>query len=352
MSDRSPTHRSTLALMLALVLALWSAAQAQIGADPDTLIERSALAGEAIEDGLFRTEGGLVVEPVVRNGALYAVRGQSNDFGDAAILELARIVGAATGLGAGIEQPVVDFMADSLARLAGIGPSVVGVERFRLTLEVEGGEGEAPYELTFALALAEVREDAFPAARHVKGPADAPIVIRDFSDLSCPACRRFVLEVMPMLEATLLPRGDVRIEFHHFPLVNSFPNSFRAAEMTECVADANPDDGEAFWTYHDELYARQGDWSRLSAPDALLLQIAADVGLATEGVEACIAEGRHVATVQAGYDTAAALQLRGTPTIFVGGYQVQAWNELGAYEQAIGYVETFADDDAEAGAGE
>lgn len=344
MTERA-TPRTAPALVLALAFALAGAALAQIGGDPATLIEQSALEGTPLEGGLFRSDSGLVVEPVLRNGALYAVRGQSADFGDEGILELARIVGAATGFGADIEQPVIDFMADSLARLAGIGPSVVGVERFRLTLEVEGGEGHAPYELTFALALAEVFEDAFPAARHVKGPVDAPIVIRDFSDLSCPACRRFVLEVMPLLESTLLPRGDVRIEFHHFPLVGSFPNSFRAAEMTECVADANPDDAQAFWTYHDELYVRQAEWSRASAPQPLLLQIAADVGLSTAGVQACIDEGRHVDTVQAGYDTAMALQLRGTPTIFVGGYQVQNWVDLGAYRQAIGYIETFGGDD-------
>jgi protein-disulfide isomerase len=343
MSDRS-IHRPAHALALALLLAFAGASLAQIGADPATLVERASLEGAPLDDGLFRTDSGLVVEPVVRNGALYAVRGQSDDFGDAGILELARIVGAATGFGAGIEQPVVDFMAESLARLAGIGPSVVGVERFRLTLEVEGGEGDAPYGLTFALALAEVREEAFPEARHVKGPADAPIVIRDFSDLSCPACRRFVLDVMPVLESTLLARGDVRIEFHHFPLIGSFPNSFRAAEMTECVADANPADPVAFWTYHDELYARQGDWSRLSAPEPLLLQIAQDVGLSTEGVGDCIAEGRHVDTVQAGYDAASALQLRGTPSIFVGGFQVENWVDLGAYREAIGYIETFGSD--------
>lgn len=343
MTERS-NPRSAPALVLALVLALAGAALAQIGDDPATLIERSAVEGEPLDDGLFRTDAGLVVEKVVRNGALYAVRGQSADFDDAGILDLARIVGAATGFGTDIEQPVIDFMAESLPRLAGIGPSVVGVERFRLTLEVEGGENDSPYELTFALALAEVLEDAFPTARHIKGPADAPIVIRDFSDLSCPACRRFVLEVMPLLEATLLARGDVRIEFHHFPLVGSFPNSFRAAELTECVADANPDDEAAFWSYHDELYERQAEWSRASAPEPLLLAIATDLGLSTAGVETCIAEGRHVDTVQAGYDAAMTLQLRGTPTIFVNGYRVENWVDLGAYQQAIRYIETFRDD--------
>jgi len=334
---RRPRRPLVLGLLIALALPL--AALAQIGGDPTALVDQAALAGAPLGEGLFQSEAGLVVEPIVRNGALYAVRAQSVAFDPDVALEAARLIGAASGFGAGIEQPVLDFFAEALPQIAGGGPSVVGIERFRLTLDVTGDA--APYDVTLVLALAEVQDEAFPPARHVKGPADAPIVIRDFSDFSCPACRRFVLEVLPMLESTLLARGDVRIEFHHFPLIGSFPNSFRAAEVAECVADANPERDDAFWTMHDAMYERQAEWSRATGPEPLLLQIARDVDLGTTGVADCLIEGRHVATVQAGYDTAASLQLRGTPTIFVGGFQVDNWIDLGAYQQAIGYLETF-----------
>lgn len=326
-------------LLCAACLALVPAALAQIGGDPDTLSDLAGLETEALEAGTFRTPAGLVVEPVPRNGALYAVRMQSEAFDDAAALEVAALVGAATGFGAGIEQPVLDFLAQAVPELAGEGPSVVGIERFRLTLDVNGAD--APFDVTFALALAELPEEAFPETRHAKGPADAPIVIREFSDFSCPACRRFVLDVLPRLEATLLPRGDVRIEYHHFPLIGSFPHSLRAAEVAECVTDANPEDDDAFWRYHDALFERQAEWSRIADADAVLLAIAEDVGVSLEGVDACLAEERHVGALEGAYQQALSLQLRGTPSVFVGGYRLENFGDLGAYHQAIAYIEAF-----------
>jgi protein-disulfide isomerase len=343
MTERQHPIRTRLValLLLSIAAAPFGVVSAQIGAEPAGLAAAAAVEVESGvgDDGVFSTVSGVVIEPVVRNGALYALRGQSAALSDVAARDVAALVGAATGFGAGIEQPVLDFLERALPELAGNGPSVVGIERFRFTLDVEAGE--PPYALTFALALAEVQEDAFPASRHVKGPADAPIVIRDFSDFSCPACRRFVADVLPAVEAALLPRGDVRIEYHHFPLVGSFPNSFRAAEVSECVADANPGDAEAFWSFHDALFERQPEWSGLADPDATLVAIASGAGVVTDGIDACLAEGRHVETVERAYDVAMSLQLRGTPTVFVGGYQLENFVDMAAYGQAIAYLEAF-----------
>lgn len=338
-----------LVLTLAALLAFVPAAFAQIGGDPAALAGLAALDTETLDDGVFRTTTGMVVVPVVRNGALYALRGESEAFEVSAARELAALVGAATGFGAGIEQPVLEFLDEAVPQLAGSGPSVVGIERFRLTLDVTGAE--EPFELTFALALAEVRSEAFPATRHAKGPADAPIVVREFSDFQCPACRRFTSELMPQLQASVLARDDVRIEYHHFPL-GTFPHSLRAAEAAECVTDADAGDPGAFWTYKDALYERQPQWSSASDPDALFVAIAEEAGLVSDGVADCLAEGRHEATVQAAREAAIALQLRGTPSVFVGGFQLADIADPAAYAQAIAYLEAFGADEATAGAAE
>jgi protein-disulfide isomerase len=328
-----------LALLATLLLAITGTARAQIGSDPERLAALAGLDHEPLHDGSFVTAAGLVVEPVVRNAALYAVRGRGEPLDAAAVRELAALVGAATGFGAGIEPSVIEFLEGAVPELAGQGPAVVGIERFRLTLDVSGSA--APFDVAFGIALAELPEEAFPAARHAKGPADAAIVVREFSDFQCPACRRFNAEVMPRLEATVLDREDVRIEYHHFPLVMSHANAFRAAEAAECVTDVNADDPDAFWTYHDALYARQPEWAGVSQPDTLFVALAADAQLTSEGVAACLAEGRHRQTVEEAYGAALALQLRGTPTIFVGGYRLENFADVGAYQQAIAYLEAF-----------
>jgi protein-disulfide isomerase len=328
-----------LVLATAAALLLASAARAQIGGDPDALAELAGLQVEPSAEASFRTEAGLVVDLVTRNGALSEVRGHAASWDAPQALEVAALVGAATGFGPGVEAPVLDFLERAVPEIAGAGPTAVGIDHFQLTLDVVGDA--APFAVSFALSLAEVPTEAFPETRHGKGPADAPIVMREFSDFQCPACRRFALDVKPQLESALLARGDVRIEFHHFPLIGSFPNSFRAAEASECVTDANPGDAEAFWSYARELFQHQPDWGRLADPDARFVQIAVEAGMNVDGVAACLADGAHEETVLEAYRAAVALQLRGTPSVFMGGIRLQNFVDPNAYQQAIGYLEAF-----------
>jgi hypothetical protein len=215
---------------------------------------------------------------------------------------VARLVAAATGYFEAIEEPVAAF----LPRTCPGWPVRAGSR---------SGWSASPWRSTSAAAprrtgwpgrsrLVEVPEAAFPVVRHGKGPADARYVIREFSDLQCPFCARFAAQVVPALEATLLARGDVRFEYHHLVLGARFANSGRAAQATECVADANPDDPEAFWTYLDALFARQQAWAVLGDPDPYFARLVAELGLSGDGVAECIAAGTHAAAIQASTERA------------------------------------------------
>lgn len=357
---RSPDVRSraayrlsshlALALAASALLAVTSAALAQIGHDPDRFVDAAGLTASDDDAGRFE-RAGVEVELELRSGVLYAVRGVA--VLDAEAIEtLARVIGAATGFHDEIEGPVAEYLIAQVPGLSGRGEVIVGVERFRLTLDVSG-EAE-PYTVRYGLGLAEVDASAFPAGRHAVGPDDARIVIREFSDFQCPFCKRFVEEVLPLLEATVLQRDDVRFEFHHFPLQSIHANAFRAAEASECVTDANVGDAEAFWAYHDGLFETQGDWSRLADPDAFFVELASEVGLSDDGVAACLEAGTHRSTVDDGYGAAIALQLRGTPSVFVNGYLLDDFTRLESYEEAIALIEAFvgpeaggADDEAD-----
>ncbi len=334
------------AIVLALApLAFAPTAFAQVGQPVPLLLESLALtpAPDAEQDAasvLVVTEAGRSLTLTPRGSALYAVAGEAV-FDDEAIAEAASVIAVATGYGEGIEGPVRGFFEQNLPALAGAGPRTIRIEAFLLDLEVRGDA--APYEVAWSLALAEVDEDAFPVARHTKGPADARYVIREFSDLECPFCARYAADTLPALEAELLARGDVRFEYHHFPLVSIHANAFRAAEASECVVDANPDDAEAFWTYTDALFERMQAWSGLGDPDAYFANLAGQIGLSGEGVAACLAAGTHTAAVGAATDAALALGLSGTPTVFVGPYRLQDFNRVQGYRDAFGLIDAFAD---------
>jgi protein-disulfide isomerase len=338
-----------IALTLALLM-LMGAAGAQIGLPHAGFQDALGVDVEAREGEALETASGVRLELETRGDLLFAVRGETvfGDPGslDPAVADVAAAIALGTGLGAAIETPVVEFLRTRTADLAGRGPSIVGIGRYHLMLDVRG-EG-VPYAVEFRLALAEVDEGAFPPARHVLGPPDAPIVVREFSDFQCPFCKRYAEQVLPAIKERLLARGDVRFEYHHFPLRSIHANAMRAAEASECAADAAPDDDEAFWRYHDALFAGQAAWSGLADPDDYFVGLADGVGVDPEAVATCLAEDARRDTVERAYGASVDLQLTGTPTVFVGGYRLEDFTDIAAYLETIALVEAFGEPEADA----
>ena len=319
-------------------LLFYGVAFAQVGLPPAQLLkEISSLDPTRTAQG-YSAEGARFTF-TNRSGALYGVSGNAtlNLQGQAA---LAKLIGAATGYGAGLEQPIADFLGTRAAELAGQGEVSLNVEEFDLKLNVTGET--APYQTAFALELAEV--EGFPASTHTFGPEDAQIVVREFSDFQCPYCAQYATQVLPELKKTLLARGDVRFEYHHLPLTSIHANAQLAAEAAECVTAANmgTKTQEAFWTFHDALFERQKAWEGLGDAAPYFVRLAKEIGLSNEGVAACLAEGRFTEEVQTAFDAAVQLGLNSTPSVFVGPYRVPRANDPASYEKAISRLGTFS----------
>jgi len=259
-------------------------------------------------------------------GVATAVTGEAA-LNDANVRFLGALLGAASGYGTDIAGPIADFFRTRAIDLVGAGEVPIQVLEFDLKATVAG---PAPGVLSFVFEPQVVDASLFPAATHFIGSPTADYVIRVFSDFQCPFCATFVTAVMPELNRTLLLRDDVRFELHHFPLRSIHPNATVAAEAAECVADEN---GEAsFWTYHDALFDQQSRWSGLSDPVDTLVALAAEQGLATEELGACLRTGRFSGVVDSAYDAAAqGLLLTGTPTVFLNGLKVGDYSEIDTY---------------------
>ena len=326
--------------LFAFLLLLSSFAAAQIGAPPAQLL--TALEGlNPTETAQGYRAGGVQFALENRGEALYRVSGEAtlDSQGQRA---LAQLVGAATGYGAGIAEPLAEFLGSRTAELAGRGEIPLAAQEFVLMLSVTGDA--APYHARFGLELLSVPEEAFPPSRHTLGPPGAEIVIREFSDFQCPFCAQYAERILPELKETLLARGDVRFEYHHLPLTSIHANALLAAEAAECVTAVNTP--AAFWTYHDALFARQQAWAGLGDAQPYFVRLAREVGLSNDGVAACLEEGRYTREVQEAFRVATQeLGLNSTPSVFVGGYRVPtaAAGTLAGYEQAITRLEAFAE---------
>lgn len=156
------------------------------------------------------------------------------------------------------------------------------------------------------------------------GPANAPVTIFEFGDFECPSCRAEA----PVLR-TLLPmfEGDkVRVVFKNFPLESLHPWARAAAGAASCVYRQNAD---AFWKVYDWFYETQDEitpsnlndkvlgWAGKNGIDSVQLGRCIDAKASDADVANNIAEGR-------------ALNVNGTPTLFVNGRKINGveWQAL------------------------
>lgn len=153
------------------------------------------------------------------------------------------------------------------------------------------------------------------------GPEDAPVVIIEFSDFSCPYCRRFHQQTFrPLLEAY---PDQIRFVYRDFPILS--PESFVAAQAAECAEEQ-----DAFWEFHDALFSGRYPLGREA-----YRAYAEELGLDAEALLACVDEGRYAAEVQADAQAAASLGVRGTPTFFINGIPLVGAQPLERFQQVI-----------------
>jgi len=95
-----------------------------------------------------------------------------------------------------------------------------------------------------------------------KGNADAPVTIVEFSDFQCPFCLRFYQQTLPSIMENYVDTGKVKFVYRDLPLDSLHANARPAHIASECA-----DEQGKFWDYHDILFDKQTEWSRLSSSD-------------------------------------------------------------------------------------
>lgn len=147
-----------------------------------------------------------------------------------------------------------------------------------------------------------------------RGPANAPVVVVDYSDFQCPTCKRYhetVRQIAPKYP-------NVRFVFKNYPLGQVHPWSELAAAAGVC---ANKQSAAAFWTLHDLLFDNQESITAESAFQRIL-EFVAQAGLNAAALTPCIAAEDTKAAVAADLAEGRALRVANTPTVFVNGRRI------------------------------
>ncbi len=146
------------------------------------------------------------------------------------------------------------------------------------------------------------------SADHIRGDANAPVKIVEYSDTECPFCKRFhptLLQVMDEYEKS----GKVAWVYRHFPLDQLHPKARKEAEATECASELGGND--KFWAYLDRLMEVTPGNNGLDPSE--LPKIAQYVGLDTGKFNECLSNGKYAQKIEEHVQNAVATGGNGTP---------------------------------------
>lgn len=203
----------------------------------------------------------------------------------------------------------------------------------------------------FAHERMELAKSAFGPT---KGPADGKLLIVEFADLECPACK----EAQPIMEKLRSDFPQARFVFQSFPLEKLHPWAIRASAYLDCIARSNQ---EQAFTFLDAVYTHQKEIEdKVRKTDAggkatiddgavtsSLSHYAEMAGADAAKTRACAeapATGERITRSQL---LGQSVVVTGTPTLFINGRRVG--NPGAAQYEALKAVVAFEADQAAAG---
>jgi len=147
------------------------------------------------------------------------------------------------------------------------------------------------------------------------GSDSAKVVIVEFADFECPACRNMA-QIMKTIKKEY---GDqILMVFKNYPLDQSCNPSIKRefhksacdiAVLSRCAGNFGK-----FWQYHDKAYAEQKSASKSQAK-----LWAKEVGLTDDQISTCLADKSIIEKLRDDINVAEQVGLTGTPTLFING---------------------------------
>jgi len=150
-----------------------------------------------------------------------------------------------------------------------------------------------------------------------RGPKNAPVLIVEFGDLQCPACKA----AQSTIEGLVAAEPNARFVFQNFPL-EMHNWAAKGAAYADCVGRASND---AFWKFVSKTYETQADITAETA-DEKLTAIADGVGLKGAEIAACAAKPETKTHVDSSIALGKAAEVTGTPTLFINGRRIGSFD--------------------------
>jgi protein-disulfide isomerase len=151
---------------------------------------------------------------------------------------------------------------------------------------------------------------------HIRGPlegGEAQLTLVEFGDYQCPSCgayHPFVKEILNRYPKQL------RLEFHHYPLISLHPNAMAAAMAAEAAGEQGH-----FWEMHDALFEYQAQWSNSPNAEAVFIALANRIGLNANAFMQAMRSPALQQRILKDVERAQEAKVEAVPTFFINGEQ-------------------------------
>lgn len=146
------------------------------------------------------------------------------------------------------------------------------------------------------------------SADHIRGDANAPVKIVEYSDPECPFCKRFHSTMQQVMDE-YGKDGKVAWVYRNFPLDQLHSKARNESVAIECAGELGGND--TFWAYADRLYEVTPSNDGLNPAE--LPRIAEYVGLDVGKFNTCLTSDTFAEHIEDDVQNAAATGGNGTP---------------------------------------
>jgi len=146
------------------------------------------------------------------------------------------------------------------------------------------------------------------------GSPNAPVLVEEFADFQCPTCATVHAT---MKEINTLYGSRIKFIYRNFPLSQIHQHAYDASVAAEAAGLQGK-----YWAMQEQLFNNQKAWS--NSPDArkLFEEYAQKIGLDLPRFQNDLVAITTKSRVDADLQRARALNLSGTPTIFINGREI------------------------------
>lgn len=136
----------------------------------------------------------------------------------------------------------------------------------------------------------------------IRGRADAPLTLIEYSDYTCGYCLKFFKETLPKLQATYIDTGKVKFAYRDYPRAD------RGVGVEAAVAARCAGAQGQYWAMHDRLF---GEGGRLDS--GVFKGFAKSLNLDQNQFGKCFDERRHLESIFQDRQEANRWGFHGTP---------------------------------------